>query len=283
MATLKSTVKLFGGTLSRWTHISSACKCEMTFAIYLPPAADTRKVPVIYWLSGLTCTDENFSQKSGFGRAAAARGVALVMADTSPRGVTIAGADDSYDFGSGAGFYVNATTEPWAAHYQMYTYVTSELPALVEDVFESKVSVKKSIFGHSMGGHGALTIFLKNPSAYVSVSAFSPICNPTEVPWGQKAFAGYLGSVEAGMAHDAVELVKGFSGKLSRPVLIDQGAADKFLVGDVNQLRPEALADAFGKAGLPLKLRMQEGYDHSYFFIASFVEEHINYHADALI
>ena len=163
--------------------------------------------------------------------------------------------------------------------------VDRRIQTLVEDMFESKVSVKKSIFGHSMGGHGALTIFLKNPSAYVSVSAFSPICNPTEVPWGQKAFAGYLGSVEAGMAHDAVELVKGFSGKLSRPVLIDQGAADKFLVGEVNQLRPEAeaLADAFCKAGLPLKLRMQEGYDHSYFFIASFVEEHINYHADALI
>ena len=195
MATLQSTVKLFGGTLSRWTHISSACKCEMTFTIYLPPAADTRKVPVIYWLSGLTCTDENFSQKSGFGRAAAARGVALVMADTSPRGVTIAGADDSYDFGSGAGFYVNATTEPRAAHYQMYyyTYVTSELPALVEDMFESKVSVKKSIFGHSMGGHGALTIFLRTPPR---TSASRPILPfvirprsrgarmPSRVTWG---------------------------------------------------------------------------------------------------
>jgi len=285
MAAIKSTVRLFGGTLQRITHTSSVCKCDMTFAVYLPPHAvnGVKAVPVLYWLSGLTCTDENFSQKAGFARAAAARGVAIVMPDTSPRGVDIAGADDSYDFGSGAGFYIDATEKPWAENYKMYSYVTQELPTLVESTFSGKLLSKKSIFGHSMGGHGALTIGLKNPTTYASISAFSPICHPTNCPWGTKAFTGYLGSVEAGKAHDACELIKTYSGP---PIsfLVDQGGADNFLVGDVNQLQPDELIKACAsKDGqVSCSVRMQAGYDHSYFFISSFIDDHINYHADAL-
>jgi len=284
MAAVKSTVKLFGGVLQRMTHTSKVCACDMTFAVYLPPQAEMRPVPVLYWLSGLTCTDENFSQKAGFARAAAARGLAIVMPDTSPRGVTIEGADESYDFGSGAGFYVNATEEKWVGHYQMYSYVTEELPALVASTFAGKVDAdKKSISGHSMGGHGALTIGLKNPAAYSSISAFSPICAPTLCPWGTKAFTGYLGSVDAGKAHDACELVKAYDGPPLR-LLVDQGAADNFLTGDVNQLQPDALVEACaGSNGkVSLEMRMQEGYDHSYFFISTFIEDHVHYHADAL-
>lgn len=282
--TIKSTVRLFGGTLQRLTHASSACKCDMTFAVYLPPQAEKAAVPSLYWLSGLTCTDENFSQKSGFARAAAARGIALVIPDTSPRGVTIEGADDSYDFGSGAGFYVDATTDKWKEHYNMYTYVTSELPAVVEAAFGGKILAgKKSISGHSMGGHGALTLALKNPGVYSSVSAFAPISNPTNCPWGVKAFTGYLGSVEAGQAHDASLLCKSYAGPPLK-FLVDQGAADNFLTGDVNQLQPDALKAACASSGgkISLDLRMQEGYDHSYFFISSFIDDHINHHADAL-
>ena len=197
------------------------------------------------------------------------------------RGVTIEGADDSYDFGSGAGFYVDATTPKWKEHYQMYSYVTAELPALVQAHFKEKVSAAKSICGHSMGGHGALTLFLKNPGAYAAVSAFAPICNPTKVPWGTKAFEGYLGSVDAGAAHDACELLKGYSGPKFSP-LVDQGAADNFLTGDTNQLQPEALKAACAAAGVSLELRMQEGYDHSYYFISTFIADHIAYHAAAL-
>ena len=280
--TVKSTVKLFGGVLQRLTHASTACKCDMTFAVYLPPQAEKAPVPSLYWLSGLTCTDENFSQKSGFARAAAARGVALVIPDTSPRGVTIAGADDSYDFGSGAGFYVDATTADWKEHYNMYTYITSELPALVESTFAGKISATKSISGHSMGGHGALTLALKNPTAYRSVSAFAPICHPTNCPWGTKAFSGYLGSVEAGEAHDAALLVKSYAGPPLK-LLVDQGAADNFLTGDVNQLQPDALVQACAaSSAVSVEMRMQEGYDHSYYFISSFIDDHIHWHADAL-
>ena len=221
-AAVKSSVRLFGGVLNRMTHASSACACDMTFAVFLPPQAEEKAVPVLYWLSGLTCTDENFSQKSGFARVAAARGIAVVIPDTSPRGVVIEGADDSYDFGSGAGFYVNATEPKWAGHYHMETYVASELPALVEETFAGKIKPGvKSISGHSMGGHGALTLALKQPGAYSSVSAFSPICHPTECPWGQKAFGGYLGSVEAGKAHDACELIKAYDGPPLK-LLVDQ-------------------------------------------------------------
>jgi S-formylglutathione hydrolase len=281
MAAVKSTVKTFGGILQRMTHQSAVCKCEMTFAVYLPSQAETAAVPCLYWLSGLTCTDENFSQKAGGFRAAAARGLALVMPDTSPRGVTIEGADDAYDFGSGAGFYVDATEAKWKEHYQMYSYVTTELPEVLAATFPGKFSGKASITGHSMGGHGALTLFLKNPGKYASASAFSPICNPTAVPWGKKAFEGYLGSVEAGKAHDAVELINAYSGA-PFPLLVDQGAADNFLTGDVNQLQPTKLAEACASKGIDLNLRMQEGYDHSYYFISSFIEDHINFHADAL-
>jgi len=280
-ATAKSTVRVFGGLLQRFTHQSAVCKCEMTFAVYTPPGAETAAVPCLYWLSGLTCTDENFSQKAGGFRSAAARGIAVVMPDTSPRGVTIEGADDSYDFGSGAGFYVDATEAKWKENYQMYSYVTKELPEVVKATLGGKVSDKASISGHSMGGHGALTLFLKNPGMYASVSAFAPICSPTTVPWGKKAFEGYLGSVDAGKAHDAVELINGYSGA-SFPLLVDQGAADNFLTGDVNQLQPAKLEEACKAKGIDLKLRMQDGYDHSYYFISSFIEDHINFAADAL-
>jgi len=281
-ATVKSTVKLFGGMLQRMTHKSTACKCEMTFAIFLPPQAEEKSVPALYWLSGLTCTDENFSQKSGFARAAAARGLAVIIPDTSPRGVTIEGADDSYDFGSGAGFYVDATTPKWKENYNMYSYISDELPKVVEATFAAKLSGKKSIFGHSMGGHGALTLALKSPEAYASVSAFAPICHPTNCPWGTKAFEGYLGSVDAGKAHDAVELLGSYGGPPMK-LLVDQGSADNFLVGDVNQLQPKALeAACAANPNVELTLRMQEGYDHSYFFMASFIDEHVDYHADAL-
>lgn len=281
-ATVKSTVKLFGGMLQRMTHKSTACKCEMTFAIFLPPQAETKPVPALYWLSGLTCTDENFSQKSGFARAAAARGVAVIIPDTSPRGVTIEGADDSYDFGSGAGFYVDATTLKWKENYNMYSYISDELPKVIEATFAAKVSGKKSISGHSMGGHGALTLALKSPGAYASVSAFAPICHPTTCPWGTKAFEGYLGSVDAGKAHDAVELLAAYGGPPMK-LLVDQGTADNFLVGDVDQLQPTKLeAACAANPKVELTLRMQDGYDHSYFFMASFIDEHVNYHADAL-
>mmetsp|Transcript_12593 Transcript_12593/g.32993 ORF Transcript_12593/g.32993 Transcript_12593/m.32993 type:complete len:287 (+) Transcript_12593:82-942(+) len=280
-AALKSATRLMGGTLKRLTHYSEVCKCEMTFAVFLPPQAKEQPMPALYWLSGLTCTDENFSQKSGFARAAAARGLAIVLPDTSPRGVTIEGADDSYDFGSGAGFYVDATEVKWAGHYHMYSYVTSELPSVVAATFPDELSGKKAISGHSMGGHGALTLYLKNPGMYASVSAFSPICHPTNCPWGVKAFTGYLGSTDAGKPHDAVELINAYDGA-PFPILVDQGAADNFLVGDVNQLQPEALKAACAAKGLPLDMRMQEGYDHSYFFISSFIDDHINFHADAL-
>ena len=282
MATMKSSAKVFGGMLQRWTHASAVCNCEMTFSIYLPQKAlEGAKVPALYWLSGLTCTDENFSGKSGFARAASAHGLAVVIPDTSPRGVTIEGADDSWDFGSGAGFYVDATEEKWKRHYNMYSYIACELPSLVAATFGDKVSEKKSISGHSMGGHGALTLFLKAPpGTYKSVSAFAPICNPTNCPWGVKAFTGYLGSVDAGNAHDAVKLIESYSGP-SFPILVDQGAADNFLVGDVNQLQPESLAAACKAKGLDLELRMQGGYDHSYYFISTFIDDHIAHHAKA--
>lgn len=284
MATTISTARLFGGTLQRLTHRSAATACDMTFAVYLPPQAAQQPVPTLYWLSGLTCTDENFTHKSGFARAAAERGLCVVAPDTSPRGVNIPGEDDSYDFGSGAGFYVDATRAPWSAHYNMYTYVRDELPQLVESTFASEVLPgRRSVSGHSMGGHGALTLFLKNPSAYVSVSAFAPICAPTNCPWGQKAFKGYLGSVDAGRAHDASELARTFDARVKHAILVDQGTSDTFLsAGGVDQLQPNALRAACAASGLPLELRMQDGYDHSYYFISSFIDDHVRFHASAL-
>jgi len=279
-----SKIKVGAGTLTRCKHASTSTSTDMTFAIFVPDMHQPGElgIPVVYYLSGLTCTDVNFSEKAGAFPAAAKAGVAIVLPDTSPRGAGIAGEDDSWDFGTGAGFYVDATAEPWSANYKMYTYVTQELPALVEAEFSVSAQLK-SIFGHSMGGHGALTIAMKNASSYCSVSAFAPICNPTKCPWGDKAFSGYLGSVEAGAEHDATELMKA-NGPFDSlgEILIDQGAADNFLTGDVNQLLPDAFAQACEEKGQELRLRTHQGYDHSYFFISTFVTEHIDFHAAAL-
>ncbi len=249
----------------------------MNFAVYVPPQADNGPVPVLYYLSGLTCTEKNFIEKAGAQRYAAEYGLMLVAPDTSPRGVNIPGADESWDFGSGAGFYVNATEAPWAQHYQMYDYVTVELPALIGKAFSVKGA---GIFGHSMGGHGALVCGLKNPDQYASVSAFSAIAAPSQCAWGQKAFAGYLGANrEKWAAYDATELVK-LGQRTEASILIDQGADDSFL--SQGQLLPEVFAAACKQVGQSVNLRMQPGYDHSYYFIASFMGDHIRHHAAVL-
>ena len=279
-----SSNKLFGGWHKQYTHDSKSLNCTMRFAIYLPPQSEVGPVPVMYWLSGLTCNDENFMQKAGAQRIAAELGIALVAPDTSPRGEAVADDPESaYDFGLGAGFYVNATESPWNRHYHMYDYVVTELPRLIEKHFP--VSDKRCICGHSMGGHGALIMALKNPDRYTSVSAFSPICHPTVVSWGRKAFAGYLGErVEGWKYYDTVELMKELKpfseddpkNKQPVPALVDQGTEDSFLT---EQLHPNALEEAAQAVGYPLTLRMQEGYDHSYYFIATFIEEHLRFHA----
>jgi len=265
--------KSFGGWHKQYSHQSAVLNCTMRFAIYLPPQASTaHRVPVIYWLSGLTCTDENFMQKAGAQRIAAELGVVIVAPDTSPRGEAVAD-DDGYDLGKGAGFYVNATEQPWQRHYQMYDYIVDELPALIEAHFP--VTDQRAIAGHSMGGHGALTIALRNPQRYTSVSAFSPITNPVDCPWGQKAFAAYLGkNQEAWREYDASELMRKATEHV--PALVDQGEADDFLE---SQLKPEALVRSAHESGYPLQLRRHEGYDHSYYFIASFIAEHVRFHA----
>lgn len=270
--------RMFGGSQEVWTHRSKACDCDMTFGIFLPPQVETGKMPVLYWLSGLTCTHENFTTKAGAQRVAAELGIALVMPDTSPRGVNLPGEEDSYDFGSGAGFYLNATHAPWDKHYNMYDYVVDELPALVNVNFTVDPG-RVSIAGHSMGGHGALTIALKNRDRYRSVSAFSPIVAPLQCPWGKKALFGYVdGGEEAWREYDATELVQRqqFPGE----ILIDQGTADDFLE---EQLKPELFAKACAESGQELQLRMQDGYDHSYYFIASFIEDHLRFHARELL
>jgi S-formylglutathione hydrolase len=265
----------FGGWQDVYAHASSALGCTMRFAIYLPPQAADGPVPALYWLSGLTCNEQNFITKAGAQRYAAEHGIALVCPDTSPRGEGAADAE-GYDLGQGAGFYVNATQAPWAAHYRMHDYVVDELPALVEAHFP--VTDARAISGHSMGGHGALVLALRNPGRYRSVSAFSPIVAPSRVPWGQKAFAAYLGDDrDAWDAYDATVLVASASERL--PILVDQGDADEFLEGQLQPWRLQAAADATGH---PLTLRMQPGYDHSYYFIASFIGEHIAHHAAAL-
>ncbi|XP_024389401.1 S-formylglutathione hydrolase isoform X1 [Physcomitrium patens] len=274
-----SSNKVFGGFNRRYKHESSSVGCPMTFTIFFPPAADSSKVPVLYWLSGLTCNDENFIQKSGAQRAAAAHGLALVAMDTSPRGLNVEGESDSWDFGTGASFYLNATQEKWK-NWRMYDYVTKELPSLLSSHFPQLDTSNASLFGHSMGGHGALTLFLKNPSKYKSVSAFAPICNPTACPWGVKAFNGYLGAEKSAWEeYDATLLVTKYNGPKTT-ILIDQGDADKFY--KENQLLPENFEQACKSAGMPIDMRIQPGYDHSYFFIASFVEDHIQHHAKAL-
>ena len=270
-------IKEFGGWLNRYQHESSSCNCTMTFSVYLPPKAQTERVPSVYWLSGLTCTDDNVRTKAGAQRYASELGLALVMPDTSPRGADVPDEPDRYDLGQGAGFYVNASQPPWARHYRMYDYVTKELPALVESELPL-IPGLKSITGHSMGGHGALICALKEENAYRSVSAFAPICHPTICGWGEGCFGAYLGDErEAWKAYDATELIK--AGAAEIPILIDQGTSDEFLA---EQLYPQDLGEACDKRGFPLLLRMQEGYDHSYHFIASFIGEHLAYHAEAL-
>ena len=265
----------FGGWQDVYEHASTTLGCTMRFAVYLPPQADTAKLPVLYWLSGLTCNEQNFITKAGAQRYAAEHGVILVAPDTSPRGDDVPDAE-GYDLGKGAGFYVDATQQPWSTHYRMYDYVVHELPALVEA--ELPANGARAISGHSMGGHGALVIALKNPGRYRSVSAFSPIVAPSQVPWGEKAFGAYLGDDRAAWrAYDAAALVKDATERL--PLLIDQGDADEFLDG---QLRPQLLQAACEAAGHPIELRLQPGYDHSYYFIASFIGAHIAHHAKAL-
>lgn len=267
-----------GGWQDVYRHDSAVLGCAMNVAVYLPPQAaqDGARLPVLYWLSGLTCTEQNVITKAGAQRYAAEHGVILVCPDTSPRGDDVAD-DPAYDLGKGAGFYLNATQAPWAAHYRMYDYIVEELPALIQAHFPA--SDKRGIFGHSMGGHGALTIALRNPQRYASVSAFSPIVAPSQVPWGQKAFSAYLGDDRAAWrTHDTVELVlAGAAPQLH--LLVDQGEGDEFLEG---QLKPELLKAACDSAGHPLTLRLHPGYDHSYYFIASFIGEHIAHHAAAL-
>ncbi|MGV8922858.1 MAG: S-formylglutathione hydrolase [Thermomonas sp.] len=265
----------FGGEQQVWEHRSRALDCDMRVAIYLPPQAKDGPVPVLYWLSGLTCTEQNFISKAGAQRYAAEHGIALVCPDTSPRGDGVADAD-GYDLGKGAGFYINATQAPWAAHYRMYDYVVDELPELIESHFP--VNASRAISGHSMGGHGALVVALRNPGRYSSVSAFAPIVAPSQVPWGEKALGAYLGDDHAAWKdYDAVALIADATERL--PLLIDQGSADEFLA---TQLRPELLDVACRTHAHPLILRMQPDHDHSYYFIASFIGEHIAHHAAAL-
>ena len=270
--------KSFGGWQEQFMHFSESTQCSMRFSIYLPPQADDdNKVPVLYWLSGLTCTDENFVQKAGAQRIAAELGIAIVAPDTSPRGEDMPDAPDgAYDLGLGAGFYLNATQEPWQNHYQMYNYIVNELPEYIENHFP--VSAIRAISGHSMGGHGALTIGLKNPERYSSISAFSPICNPVNVPWGQKAFSNYLGNDQTQwQQYDATELMNNFDMSKPKPaILISQGSEDNFLV---EQLTPQSFINAAEIKGYPVEYQLEPEYDHSYFFIASFIEQHLRFHA----
>ena len=265
----------FGGRQEVWRHASRSTGCDMRLGVYLPPAAlRGERCPVLYWLSGLTCTEQNFITKAGAQQHAAAHGLIVVAPDTSPRGEGVAD-DPAYDLGQGAGFYVNATQQPWAPHFRMEDYVAQELPALIEQHFPATDA--RGLFGHSMGGHGALTLALRHPGRWRSVSAFSPIVAPSQVPWGQKALAAYLGEDPAAWrAHDAVALIADARERL--PLLVDQGEADEFLP----QLRPELLRAACDAAGHPLTLRLHPGYDHSYYFIASFIADHVAHHARAL-
>ena len=270
--------KCFDGRQLRYRHASDTLACDMTFSIFLPPQAQQGPVPLVYWLSGLTCTDENFVAKAGAQRYAAELGLAIVAPDTSPRGDGVADdPDGAWDFGLGAGFYVNATRDPWRKHYRMYDYVVDELPALINKEFPVDAA-RVGISGHSMGGHGALTIALKNPGRFRSVTAFSPICSPINCPWGEKALGNYLGlDREAWREYDTTALLAGASEQL--PVLVDQGDADNFLA---EQLKTPLLKLACAEAGYPMTIRMQEGYDHSYFFIASFIGDHLAFHAGCL-
>jgi S-formylglutathione hydrolase len=273
-----STTRSFGGTQGVYRHASRATGTDMTFAVYLPPQAEApgEKLPVLWYLSGLTCTHANVMEKGGYQRVCAEVGLILVAPDTSPRGEGVPD-DPAYDFGQGAGFYVDATQEPFAKNFRMYSYIVDELPVLLEQNFPIDAA-RQGITGHSMGGHGALTLALNTPSRYRSVSAFAPIVAPSQVPWGEKALGGYLGpDPTAWRRHDAVALIE--DGARVPEILVDQGTADGFLA---KELRPELLAAACRDAGVPLTLRLQEGYDHSYYFIATFMEDHLRWHAARL-
>ena len=269
-----------GGSVAYYRHPSTSTACAMRFGVYTPPAAAAGKVPVLYYLAGLTCNEETFLIKAGALRVAAELGLMLVAPDTSPRDVPLPGDRDSWDFGVAAGFYVDATAQPWAQHYRMETYVTQELPALIGEYFPADPA-RQGIFGHSMGGHGALTLALRHPQQYRSVSAFAPICAPTQCPWGQKAFAGYLGTDSKDwQAHDATALLAQLApGTPQRPILIDQGEADPFLE---RELKPDLFEAACRAAGVPLILRRHPAYDHGYFFISTFVDDHLRHHAKQL-
>ncbi len=269
--------RCFGGVQGYYAHASKEIGLEMKFSVFQPPQAKSAKVPVLYYLAGLTCTEETFAIKAGAQRIAAELGLMLVAPDTSPRGANTPGESDSWDFGAGAGFYVDATREPWSRHYRMFSYVTCELPALIAGRFPADAD-RQGIFGHSMGGHGALVCALRNPGQYKSLSAFAPIAAPMRCPWGKKAFKGYLGDDHAPWReYDASELVR--RARFAGPILVDQGLADKFLS---DQLSPEVFEAACRDAGQPLTLRRQEGYDHGYFFIATFMEDHLRHHASQL-
>ncbi len=268
--------RCFGGVQGVYAHESSACGGRMEFSVFVPPGEPP--FPVVYYLSGLTCTWENFTAKAGAQRVAADLGLIVVAPDTSPRGAGFPGEDEHWDFGTGAGFYVDAVEPPWSERYRMYSYVTSELPELVDRTFPTKGPSYRSIFGHSMGGHGALVAGLREPGRWRSISAFAPICAPSQVPWGQKAFRGYLGDApERWKAYDATELVR--ERRHPATILIDQGTRDEFLA---EQLRPWIFSEACAAAGQPLTLNLREGYDHSYYFVATFIEEHLRHHAEHL-
>ena len=276
--TTRSEQRCFGGRMGFYSHQSTATGTDMAFAVYLPPQAARAPVPALYYLAGLTCTEETFAIKAGAQRLAAEHGLALVACDTSPRGANLPGEDDSWDFGTGAGFYLDATAEPWARHYRMGTYVNRELPALVEAGFPVLAN-RKGIFGHSMGGHGALVSALRQPDLWQSVSAFAPIANPVAAPWGEKAFSSYLGpdrQAWAGWDASLLMAAKAYPG----PILVDQGLSDQFLD---TQLRPERLEQAAARSGQDLTLRRHESYDHSYWFIQSFMADHIAHHARQLV
>ncbi len=270
----------FGGTVTFYKHASRACKTDMNFSVYLPPQAlaePNKKLPVLFWLSGLTCTEENMMAKAGAQQYAAELGLILIAPDTSPRDLNLPKENESWDFGSGAGFYINASKSPWNSHYQMEDYVVSELFDLVGEQFPADMN-KAGIFGHSMGGHGAITLAFKYPEKYKSLSAFAPICAPTLCLWGKKAFAGYLGSDKNTWAeHDAHLLIKKTVARL--PLLIDQGSEDPFLQ---SQLLPDHLVNAANDIDYPMHYRLQAGYDHSYYFIATFMEDHLRHHAKQL-
>jgi|TARA_R100000687_G_scaffold18951_1_gene15402 S-formylglutathione hydrolase len=272
-----SETRCFGGRQLRFEHDSEVLNCTTQFSVFLPLRAEKTEVPAVYFLSGLTCTDENFSTKAGAQRVATELGIALIIPDTSPRGDNVADdADGAYDLGLGAGFYVNATEEPWKSNYQMYDYIVKELPELVEA--ELPVNDKRAIAGHSMGGHGALVIGLRNSDRYTSISAFSPITNPTQCPWGEKAFSAYLGDDrEQWKQYDAVEIIKSKGQTL--PIRVDQGLADGFLE---EQLKPENLKDAISEVNGGGTVHLHDGYDHSYYFISSFIEAQLRFHAKYL-